>query len=231
MQKLTFSFLLGIITCLASTCSTDKEDILTIVEGTVTNRYTNQKVGAVRVFVRRYTYGSYGTSRFDSVTTALTDVGGRYRLSFNTATKGEYLVKVDTNQNYYGLTTSPETDGVKAQRGTVNKMDFEVTPYKTVTVNANSSKNGKTNIEFFFIVWDQKGSDFRSSFFSDSVKSNQRFAFTKTVKVLPNRLYRFVKLTSNRVKVGLYNVEYKDEIWDSRYRDVLYNDTTVINFQ
>jgi hypothetical protein len=230
MRVLIHSVLVGAVACLVAACRSDKEDGLTVVEGTVTNRYTSQPVRALRVSVEHYIYGNFGTSRFDSVTTAATDAAGHYSLSFDAGSKGEYLVKTESNQDYYGLSTPPESGGLKVQRG-LNKLNLEVTPYKTVTVNANSSKNGKTNIEFAFIVWDQKGEDFRGSFFSDSVRANQRFTFTKTVKVLPNRLYRFVKITSNRVRVGLYNVEYRDEMWDDRYRTVLYNDTTIINFQ
>lgn len=230
MQKTTYSFLVGVLMCMVSACGIDKEISLTVVEGTVTNRYTSQPVSAVRVSVQRYLYGNFGTSRFDSVTTVSTDAAGRYSLSFDAASKGEYLVKVETNEDYYGLTTPPESDGFEVQRG-FNKLNLEVTPYKMVTVNANSSKNGKTNVEFFFIAWDQKGDDFRGSFFSDSARTIQRVSFAKTVKVLPNRTYRFVKLTSNRVRLGSGNMEYRDETWDDRYRVVLYNDTTVINFK
>ncbi|WP_310391252.1 hypothetical protein [Hymenobacter sp.] len=229
MQKITYSFLISVLTCVVSSCDTDKENALTIVEGTVTNRYTSQPAGAVRVSVQRYIYGNYGTSRFDSITMVSTDPAGRYSLSFDAASKGEYLVKVETNQDYYALTTPPESDGFKVQRG-LNKLNLEVTPYKTVTVNANSSKNGKTNIEFFLIAWDQKGSDYRGSIFSDSARTSQRIVFTKTVKVLPNRDYRFVKITSNRLRLNSGNVEYRDETWDNRYRTVFYNDTTVVNF-
>ena len=216
---------------LVSACNLDDEPALTTVEGTVANRYTGQSVGAVRVSVRRFLYGSFGTTRSDSVASVLTDASGRYKLTFKPSPKGEYRTKVESTQNLYCLNTPPGVDGLETRRGVINQLNFEVTPYKTVTVNANSSKSGKTNIEFFFIAWDQKGDDFRGSFFSDSVKSRQQVGFTKTVKVLPNRYYRFVKLTSNRVKLSSGNVEYRDETWYDRFRTVPYTDTTVVNFQ
>ncbi|UOQ99662.1 hypothetical protein MUN81_09240 [Hymenobacter sp. 5317J-9] len=214
-----------------SACNFDNGPIFTIVEGTVKNRYTGQAMGMVRVSVRRYLYGAFGATRSDSVTSVLTDAAGHYRLTFEPSDKGEYLALVKSTENLYCLNTPPGSDGLEARRGVVNQLNFEVTPYKTVTINANSRKDGKTDIEFFFIVWDQKGNDFRGSFFSDSVKTRQQVAFTRTVKLLPNRYYRFVKLTANRVRLNSGNVEFRDETWHDMYRTVLYNDTTVINFQ
>jgi hypothetical protein len=230
MKTVTYTMAAFVLLGSVSACNTDKENTLTVVEGTVTNKYTNQPAGAIRVSVQHYTYGSFGTSRRDSVTSVYSDAAGRYSLSFEAASKGQYFVKVATTQDYYGLTTPPESEGFEVHRGS-NQLNLEVTPYKTVTVNANAAKNGKTNVEFAFIAWDQKGDDFRGSFFSDSVRATQRVAFTKTVKVLPNRLYRFAKITSNRVRLPSGNVDYRDETWDDRYRTVLYNDTTVIRFQ
>lgn len=200
------------------------------------NKYTRLPVAAAPVSVGVFTYGAFGGGSADSVTTAYTDAAGHYRVSFDASRKGSYRVKVRHNQELYDLTSYPADshsyfDGTEVTIGTTNSINFEVTPYKTVTINASSNKNGKTDIQFAFISWDQQGDDFSGTFFNDTVRSNQRFVFTKTVKVLPNRAYRFVKITSNRVRVGLYNVEYRDEVWDNRYRTVLYNDTTVINFQ
>jgi len=235
MRRRLLWLLPGILVLLVSACTSNKDESFTIVEGTVLNKYTRLPMGAVPVSVGYFTYGAFGGGSYDSVATAYTDATGHYRQAFDAPGKGYYRVKVRSSQVLYDLTNYASdsraySDGAAVQKGITNQVNFEITPYKTVTVNAKSSKNGKTDIQFAFIAWDQQGNDFRGDIFGDSVRSIQQIAFTKTVKVLPNRLYRFVKITSNRVRVGLYNVDYRDETWVDRYRTVLYNDTTVINF-
>ncbi len=236
MHRHLLWLLTGTLVLLVSACISNKEETFTLVEGTVLNKYTLLPMAAVPVSVGYFTYGAFGGGSYDSIATAYTDAAGHYRQAFDAPGKGYYRVKVRSSQDLYDLTNYASdsraySDGAAVQKGISNQVSFEVTPYKTVTVNANSSKNSKTDIQFFFIAWDQKGDSFSGTVFSDSVRSTQRVAFSQSVKVLPNRLYRFVKLTSNRVRVGLYNVEYKDETWVDQYRTVLYNDTTVIKFQ
>ncbi|GAA4380607.1 hypothetical protein GCM10023186_19310 [Hymenobacter koreensis] len=119
--------------------------------------------------------------------------------------------------------------GALINNGKGNNADFEVTPYKPVKININSSKDGKTDISFSFVNADQ-GDWFGGSIFFDTTRTNQQFSLTKTMWVLPDRPYCFFKYTANRVRGYGYNYSFRDESRTIIRRTVLYTDTTVINF-
>lgn len=228
MNPLLLRLLTGASALLVLSCDFNKENSFTVVEGTVTNPYLGQPVAAVPIVVHRV-LSSWSGPFIDSLTAAETDAAGHYKLSFDASKSGAYEVRV-FSRDLYDVTYG--SDGrAQAERGTTNHLDFSVTPYKTVTLDINSTKGGKTDISFGFVAWDQ-GNWVGGTIFYDTLKANQNFAFSQTVKVVPNRTYRFTKTTANRYKVpNTYYYEFKDYTYTSLVRTVGYNDTTVIKFR
>lgn len=179
------------------------------------------------------TYALFGNSRYDSVATAYTDALGQYKLSFDASGKGDYVIDVLYSKDLYDLTNTPYAypwGSSKTNPGVTNKIDIEVTPYKTVTINANSNKGGKSNIDFSFVNTD-KQNYFGGHVFYDTVGANQIFSFTRTIKVLPNREYHFSKVTCNIIHLYGYNYDFRDYDFENHLRTVSYNDITTVNFQ
>ncbi|AII50637.1 hypothetical protein N008_01390 [Hymenobacter sp. APR13] len=210
-------------------CGKD-EPRLTEVHGTVINKYTRQPVPNAVVGFARFYGGSWlgGSGRADSVSKTRTDAAGRYSVSFTGPTQGEYIARIegplyDPVLGYDG--------GYPVSYGVRNELHLEVTPLKTVTVNVNVSKGGKSDIRFQFMATDQ-GPWFNAGFiFIDTIRANQTLRFTRQVPVVPNRQYRFHQYIANRYLVpGTNTSQYRDESGVSIDRFVGYNDTTVINF-
>ncbi|WP_143436653.1 hypothetical protein [Hymenobacter crusticola] len=202
---------------------------MTTVEGTVLNKYTGQPVAAVPVVVRRHRAFLFSGESIDSLTAAETDAAGHYSLSFEAAKAGSYRVII-VQQNLYDVENG--FDGyAEAERGTANHLDFAVTPYKTVTLDVDTNKGGKTDITFGYVTWDP-GNWVGGTIFYDTLKAHQGFHFLQTIQVVPNRAYRFNKTTANRYKVpNTYYYDFRDYTSTFVERAVGYNDTTVIKFR
>ena len=233
MNSQSIGLLIGMAALLLSSCAASSDEKFTMVEGTVVNKYTGQPVAGTTVSVLQFIYGAFGNTSSDSVIATRTDAAGRYSLSFN-GRRGFYRIKVRDYKNFYDLTNYPDynaqTDGMETALGSKNKINFEVTPYKLVTVNINSSKVGKSDIHFGFANADV-GSYLSGTILSDTVRANQLFTLTKVIQLVPNRVYQFSKLTANRVSLGGYRYEFRDRVQVNILRSVLYNDTTTINIR
>lgn len=212
----------------------EKEEKLTVVEGTVMNKYTGQPVGAAPIVVQRFEYRVFGDPKISPVTSALTNASGQYSLSFTASGKETYRVKVDGDTSFYDLTTYTEyqdyREGAKTQAGITNRLNFEVTPFKAVAVKMESSKDGKTDIGFDFESNDGK-EYYGGRIFYDSVKANQRIFLAKTIKVLPNRRYLFTKLTCNRIRLGVYTYTFQDYAYVRQTVQIGYSDSVTIRFK
>ncbi|MDO7847196.1 carboxypeptidase-like regulatory domain-containing protein [Hymenobacter sp. M29] len=232
-MKSAFPATLMVSLCTFASCQLVSEPGESIVEGIVTDKYTKQPVDGAPVSVRRYLYGSYGNTSSDSVITVYTNSAGRYRLSFDASKSGQYRIKMRHNKRLYDLSKYSNNDdyydGLQIMRGASTVVNFEVTPYKTVIINAHSSKKGKTDIVFSFVNYDQ-GDWFGGTVFYDTVKANQNFNFSRQIQVLPNRVYCFSKQTCNRVKDFGYRYHFEDYTWTTKIRTIFYNDTSVVNF-
>ncbi|QKG55691.1 hypothetical protein GKZ68_02970 [Hymenobacter sp. BRD128] len=203
---------------------------MTTVEGTVVNKYTGKPVGGVPISIIHSGQFLLGGPYEDSITTVTSDKDGKYALSFKHSANKTYLAGTMYSKDYYDLlylSNAYSGMGAKINLGTHNIVNFDVTDYKPVTINVKSSKSGKTDIAFSFVNTD--GNYFGHGFFYDTIKSHQNFSFKQVINVLPNKKYSFEKLTANRVVQG-YNVTFKDYDRKTFVREVLYNDTTTINF-
>ena len=230
MKSIFFWLSCGLVLLSPLAC-TQAGDQLTIVEGTVTNKYSGQTVPDVPITVRRVSGGSPlgGSSHFiDSLTTARTDAAGHYQLSFDGAAAGTYEVRLANQAELFDLVVG-YNGWREARRGVKNVFNFDVTPYKTVTIVARSAKAGKTSISFAAVAVGQPA--FSLDIFSDTARVNQTVAFTRRIRVVPNRTYEFQKVTFNRVGYGPYNFNYVDYSYDRQTLTAGYNDTTVVNFR
>jgi hypothetical protein len=229
-MKYLSPFLLLAIGATLSACKLESEPAMTTVEGIVINKYTGKPVAGVPISVIYSGAFLFGGSHQDSITTAISDANGKYALSFNYSANKTYLAGIMYSRNYYDLiylSNAYSGMGAKINRGTNNKINFDITDYKTVTINVNSTKGGKTDIALSFVNTD--GNYFGNGFFYDTLKAHQVFTFKQIIKVIPNRKYSFEKLTANRVVQGNF-VTFKDYDRETHLREVLYNDTTIINF-
>jgi hypothetical protein len=230
-MKYLFPFLLLAISATLSACQLESEPTMTTVEGVVLNKYTGKPVAGVPISVIYSGAFLFGGPYQDSITTAISDTNGKYALSFNYYPTKTYLAGTMYSRNYYDLlylSNAYSGMGAKIQRGITNKINFDITDYKPVTINVNSTKGGKTDIALSFV--NTEGNYFGNGFFYDTLKAHQIFVFKQIIKVLPNRKYVFEKLTVNRVVQGNF-VTFKDYDRETHLREVLYNDTTIINFR
>lgn len=221
--------LTGTFALVVSGCNSDQANSLTVVEGTVRNPYLGQPVPAVSIAVYRV-FSTWSGSYSDSLTATQTDAAGHYRLSFDATRSAAYEVSIARPLNLYtidrGLDSHPE-----AVPGTTTQIDFSVTPSKTVMLDVQTSKGGKTTISFGFQASDN-GYWFGGSIFSDTIQANQNITFSQPVQVIPNRKYRFTKITANRYRVPGKNYDdFKDYTYTTLERTVGYNDTTLVKFR
>lgn len=229
MKRFVFLLLLAIAAIMPA-CKLNPEPAITTVEGTVVNKYTGKPVSGIPISIIHSGQFLFGGPYEDSITTAISDNNGKYALSFKPSANKTYLAGTMYSKDYYDLlylSNAYSGMGAKINLGTNNVINFDVTDYKPVTINVKSSKNGKTDIVFSFVNVD--GNYYGSGFFYDTVKAHQFLSFKQIAKVLPNRKYSFEKLTVNRVTQG-YNTTFKDYDREVYTREVLYNDTTTINF-
>ncbi|WP_324671380.1 hypothetical protein [Hymenobacter sp. GOD-10R] len=228
MNHLPLRLLTGTLALLVLSCDLNKEDAFTVVEGKVMNPYLGQPVAGVSIVAYRV-LNSWSGPFIDSLTAAETDAAGYYQLSFDASKSARYEVRMRST-NVYDVTNG--FDGyAEAERGTANHLNFSVTPYKTVTLDVNSSKGGKTDISFGYFTNDP-GNWVGGTIFYDTLKAHQDFHFLQTIRVVPNRTYRFNRTTANRYKVpNTYYYDFRDYASTFIDRTVGYNDTTVITFR
>ncbi|UOQ70066.1 carboxypeptidase-like regulatory domain-containing protein [Hymenobacter cellulosilyticus] len=233
MNTLPTRVLGGVVLLLTTLACSKNKEVYTVVEGTITNKYTAQPVAGIRLEVDR-TQGCWLCmgSRIDSVTNAITDASGNYKVAFNALTTGSYSLRPASTPDY--MVSSFEL-GEDVKAGQHNQIDYKATPYKTVTIRANTTKKGKSDIYFTFISGNQTGETgiFNGDIFTDMDKKNQAISFTKTIKVLPDRVYQFTKVTSNRVcQPDGYTCTFQDQESEVRTRDIRFtNDTATVSFQ
>lgn len=204
---------------------------MTNVEGIVINKYTGKPVSGIPVSIIHSGQFLFGGPYEDSITTAISDNNGKYALSFKHFANKTYLAGTMYSKDYYDLLYSSNAYsgmGAKINLGTNNVVNFDVTDYKPVTININSNKNSKTDISIGFVNSD-RGNYFGGSLLFDTVKTHQNFNFSQNIRILPNRQYRFYKSVCNRVIQGNFHT-LKDCNDEAQVREVLYNDTTTINF-
>jgi hypothetical protein len=229
-MKYSLPLLLLAIGTTLSACKLESEPTITAVEGVVINKYTGKPVAGVPISIIRTGGFLFGGSYQDSITTAISDANGKYALSFNHSANKTYLAGTMYSRYYYDLlylSNAYGGMGATVRRATTNRINFDITDYKPVTINVNSTKGGKTDIALSFVNTD--GNYFGNGFFYDTLKAHQTFVFKQVIKVLPNKKYSFEKLTVNRVIQGNF-VNFKDYDRETHLREVLYNDTTTINF-
>ena len=214
--------------CFSSCTTTPEDSSFTTAEGIITNRYTNLPVAAAPVTVGRRTVG-FGYKQYDSLTTVYSDVNGHYAVSFNSSkhnnglTNEQYVVHILYSQELFDLTNQPYAypwNGTVTEKGKANKINLEVTSYKKVTIQVPAGKAGRSSIYLDFASTDQ-GNWFGNIILADTNRANQFIAFSRTIKVLPNRTYRFYRQLSGS----------GNPLADSQERRVFYNDTTTISFR
>ncbi|UOQ55471.1 hypothetical protein [Hymenobacter cellulosivorans] len=215
---------------LGSTSCSEKEEVFqtTIVEGRVMNPYTNQPVAGVPVVVHQIISGGFlspGNHSIDSIAGAHSDETGHYQLVFGAKETRDYEVKLDRQDQVYDLDRG--YDGhFDAQPGRTNSLNFKVTPYKNIKVTGVVDKEGRNSVNI------QGAMIARTRYtvlnvFTDTVRTNQRIAFTQTVKVVPNQEYQFTKSTYNLVKLPSGTYESRAVTFTNVRLYVGYNDTTV----
>lgn len=219
-----------LLSALAS-CSKDKE-AYTVVEGIVTDKYTKQPVAGVVLEVQQNTGCLVCmSSRRDSITSATTDASGNYKAAFNANQKGTYaLVPASSDKYYLG---GDEQVRFNLTKGQSNTVSIEATPYKTVTFRVNTTKQGKSAIQFYYNSDEKPGlGNFNGPIFDDTDPNRQNIVFTKTLKVLPDRVYRFTKTTYSQVcPSSSSSCQLTDQTFESRVRDIRFtNDTVTVSF-
>jgi hypothetical protein len=212
-----------------ASCSLISEDnSLTTAEGLITNRYTSLPVAGAAVTVGHRSSG-FGYRNYDSLTTVYSDAAGHYAVSFTPAKQGksltldEYVIHVLYSPDLFDLTSQPYAypwNGIATKLGKANKINLEVTPYKQVTIKVPAGKSGESGIHLDFASTDQENW-FGNIILADTIQTTQFIGFTRTIRVLPNRDYRFYRHLFGK----------GGNKTDSQARRVLYTDTTTIVFR
>ncbi len=189
MKSLIIQFTL-LVFC---TVGCKKESLNTFVEGTLTNKITNEPVQGIPIEIIEC--GGYYNKCLTTLQTVYTDAKGHYNVSFKAEGGKNYKVAVGSNE-VVASSVYPYYTSIKDNQRT--RLDFAQFPLKVLQIRFRVLRHDKNWLRLEMMDWDiyGNGNSFRRFYFGENPIND--FDTTYYSVIQAGRRYRVIVGLSNK---------------------------------
>lgn len=232
------TLVLGFAFTLSACSLLDKPSLETVVQGTITDKYTKKPLAGIPVVLEQPIGHIGGGTDYDSLTATLTDTNGHYSISRQSEKPYNYIIKPDyyfSGHRYFDLTKYPlfthtEDDGIEFEAGNSVTADFQLVPFIPTKVNFTASKHGRWTLNAWIQVYinDGQGYSGMPKIVWDTIPAQQQVSVHSLVYLVPNRTYDVTIYRGDNHCKDAYNCQDTNVSYEHISRSVAYPDTAII---